>query len=152
MLVDVRGPGPRIGHRRRSRRGSPLRALSAARHVPFRRTGLTDIGALDEAIAAIRPASVASPGLRAGGNDRRHSIDETTAASWDAGIAVNLAGLGDDRQAGAALADERQAGHRAYCDSASRCQIYIAHESSSTHAMTTVICTGAGLPSIWRLV
>jgi NAD(P)-dependent dehydrogenase (short-subunit alcohol dehydrogenase family) len=66
--------------------------LASARHVPvFVAADLTDIDALDAAIAAVRarigPIAVL---LNNAANDRRHSIDETTSASWDAGIAVNL--------------------------------------------------------------
>jgi NAD(P)-dependent dehydrogenase (short-subunit alcohol dehydrogenase family) len=66
--------------------------LANARHVPvFVPADLIDIDALDAAIAAVRarigPIAVL---LNNAANDRRHSIDETTSASWDAGIAVNL--------------------------------------------------------------
>ena len=66
--------------------------LASARHVPvFVAADLTKIDALDAAIAAVRarigPIAVL---LNNAANDRRHSIDETTSASWDAGIAVNL--------------------------------------------------------------
>jgi len=66
--------------------------LGSARHVPvFVAADLTDIDALDAAIAAVRarigPIAVL---LNNAANDQRHSIDETTSASWDAGIAVNL--------------------------------------------------------------
>ena len=66
--------------------------LGGARHVPvFVAADLTDIDALDAAIAAVRarigPIAVL---LNNAANDQRHSIDATTSASWDAGIAVNL--------------------------------------------------------------
>jgi NAD(P)-dependent dehydrogenase (short-subunit alcohol dehydrogenase family) len=66
--------------------------LAAARHVPaFVAADVTDIDALDAAIAAVRarigPIAVV---LNNAANDRRHSIEETTSASWDDGIAVNL--------------------------------------------------------------
>ena len=66
--------------------------LGGARHAPaFVAADLTDIEALDRAIAAVRertgPIAVL---LNNAANDRRHSIEETTSASWDAGIAVNL--------------------------------------------------------------
>src|SRR4051812_7221650 len=66
--------------------------LAAARHVPvFEAADVTDIDALDAAIAAVRtrigPIHVL---VNNAANDRRHSIDETTSASWDAAIAVNL--------------------------------------------------------------
>jgi NAD(P)-dependent dehydrogenase (short-subunit alcohol dehydrogenase family) len=66
--------------------------LAGAPHAPaFAAADLTDITALDRAIDALRlrigPITVL---LNNAANDRRHSIDETTPASWDAGIAVNL--------------------------------------------------------------
>jgi len=66
--------------------------LAGARHAPvFVAADVTDIDALDAAIAAVRarigPIAVV---LNNAANDRRHSIDETTSESWDAGIAVNL--------------------------------------------------------------
>jgi NAD(P)-dependent dehydrogenase (short-subunit alcohol dehydrogenase family) len=66
--------------------------LGGARHVPvFVAADLTDIDALDAAIAAVRarigPIAVL---LNNAANDRRHAIDDTTSESWDAGIAVNL--------------------------------------------------------------
>jgi NAD(P)-dependent dehydrogenase (short-subunit alcohol dehydrogenase family) len=65
---------------------------SGARHTPvFVGADLTDITALDQAIATIRdrigPITVL---LNNAANDKRHQIDETTSESWDAGIAVNL--------------------------------------------------------------
>ena len=66
--------------------------LSGADPAPvFVAADLTDIDALDAAIDLIRghcgPVTVL---LNNAANDRRHAIDETTSASWDAGIAVNL--------------------------------------------------------------
>lgn len=66
--------------------------LADARHPPvFVAADLTDVAALDRAIAAIRqgigPIGVL---LNNAANDQRHQIDETTSDSWDAGIAVNL--------------------------------------------------------------
>ena len=66
--------------------------LKEARHAPaFVAADLTDIGALDRAIATLRarigPITVL---LNNAANDTRHQIDETTPESWDAGIAVNL--------------------------------------------------------------
>jgi len=66
--------------------------LAESRHAPvFVRADVTDIDALEHAIADIRtrigPIAVL---LNNAANDRRHSIDETTSASWDAGVAVNL--------------------------------------------------------------
>jgi D-xylose 1-dehydrogenase len=67
-------------------------AGAAARHAPvFEAADLTDIDALDKAIASLRarvgPFTVL---LNNAANDRRHSIEDTTSASWDASIAVNL--------------------------------------------------------------
>ncbi|VTU15616.1 3-alpha-(or 20-beta)-hydroxysteroid dehydrogenase [Variovorax sp. SRS16] len=67
-------------------------ALAGSRHAPlFVETNLTDIPALEGAIDTVRkrfgPLLVL---LNNAANDRRHSIDETTAQAWDAGIAVNL--------------------------------------------------------------
>ena len=67
-------------------------SLAGARHAPaFVAADLTDIAALDRAIDALRrrigPVAVL---LNNAANDQRHSIDETTSQSWDAGIAVNL--------------------------------------------------------------
>ena len=66
--------------------------LAGSRHAPvFVRADVTDIDALERAIADIRarvgPIAVL---LNNAANDRRHSIEETTSASWDAGVAVNL--------------------------------------------------------------
>jgi len=66
--------------------------LKDARPAPvFAAADLTDIAALDRAIDALRqrtgPFTVL---LNNAANDQRHSIAETTSASWDAGIAVNL--------------------------------------------------------------
>jgi len=66
--------------------------LSGADPAPvFVEADLTDIDALDAAIDLVRgrcgPVTVL---LNNAANDRRHAIDETTSASWDAGIAVNL--------------------------------------------------------------
>jgi NAD(P)-dependent dehydrogenase (short-subunit alcohol dehydrogenase family) len=57
----------------------------------FVRADITDTPALEQAIATVRerfgPITVL---LNNAANDQRHKIDETTPASWDAGIAVNL--------------------------------------------------------------
>lgn len=68
------------------------RSLADARHPPrFVCADLTDIGALEAAIDAVRevigPITVL---LNNAANDQRHSIEETTPAQWDAGIAVNI--------------------------------------------------------------
>jgi NAD(P)-dependent dehydrogenase (short-subunit alcohol dehydrogenase family) len=66
--------------------------LAGARHTPvFVAADLTDVDALDHAIDAVRDriGPIAAL-LNNAANDKRHTIDETTSASWDAGIAVNL--------------------------------------------------------------
>ena len=76
-----------------ARSGEALAArLGGARHAPvFAAADLTDIAALDRAIDTLRqhigPITVL---LNNAANDQRHSIDDTTSESWDAGIAVNL--------------------------------------------------------------
>jgi NAD(P)-dependent dehydrogenase (short-subunit alcohol dehydrogenase family) len=66
-------------------------APSAATAPLFVGADLTDIAALTAAIDAVRqrfgPITVL---LNNAANDQRHTIDATTPASWDAGIAVNL--------------------------------------------------------------
>ncbi|RZL64653.1 MAG: SDR family oxidoreductase [Variovorax sp.] len=67
-------------------------ALADARHAPlFVHADLTDIPALEAAIDEVRerhgPIAVL---LNNAASDQRHSIAETTPASWDAGISVNL--------------------------------------------------------------
>jgi len=68
------------------------RLAGASSHAPvFAAADLTDIAALDRAIAAIRERNGPITALlNNAANDKRHLIDETTSASWDAGIAVNL--------------------------------------------------------------
>jgi NAD(P)-dependent dehydrogenase (short-subunit alcohol dehydrogenase family) len=73
--------------------GAALAAsLASARHAPvFVAADLTDIAALDGAIAAVRgQIGPITALLNNAANDQRHHIDSTTPASWDAGIAVNL--------------------------------------------------------------
>lgn len=68
------------------------RLADGARHAPvFVRADLADIDGLDAAIEQVR-AQIGRIAvlLNNAANDRRHSIEETTAQSWDAGIAVNL--------------------------------------------------------------
>lgn len=75
----------------------PARALVARlgtgrRHAPvFAEADLTDVDALARAIGQLRaqigPIAVL---LNNAANDQRHSIEATTSASWDAGIAINL--------------------------------------------------------------
>jgi NAD(P)-dependent dehydrogenase (short-subunit alcohol dehydrogenase family) len=67
-------------------------AGAGARHAPvFVEADLTDTAALESAIDHLRgrvgPFTVL---LNNAANDQRHTIDETTPASWDAGVAVNL--------------------------------------------------------------
>ena len=66
--------------------------LAGGRTAPvFVEVDLTDTEALRAAIARVRerlgPIAVL---LNNAANDARHSIEETTPASWDAGVAVNL--------------------------------------------------------------
>jgi NAD(P)-dependent dehydrogenase (short-subunit alcohol dehydrogenase family) len=85
-------------------------ALSGTDTPPkFITADLTDIVALNAAIEQARqhfsPITVL---LNNAANDRRHSIDETTPESWDAGIAVNL--KHQFFAAKAVVADMQQAG------------------------------------------
>ena len=85
-------------------------ALSGTDTPPkFITADLTDIVALNAAIEQARqhfsPITVL---LNNAANDRRHSIDETTPESWDAGIAVNL--KHQFFAAKAVVADMKQAG------------------------------------------
>jgi NAD(P)-dependent dehydrogenase (short-subunit alcohol dehydrogenase family) len=66
--------------------------LGGKRHAPvFVPADLTDIPALERAIDAIRDRIGPIVALlNNAANDKRHSIDDTTSESWDAGIAVNL--------------------------------------------------------------
>jgi NAD(P)-dependent dehydrogenase (short-subunit alcohol dehydrogenase family) len=68
------------------------RALQGSRCPPlFVHADITDIPALERAIDQVRdtlgPVRVL---LNNAANDKRHRIEDTTVASWDAGIAVNL--------------------------------------------------------------
>ncbi len=68
------------------------RLAPAARHAPlFAPADLTQVDALERAIASLRDR-IGPIGalLNNAANDQRHSIESTTSASWDAGIAVNL--------------------------------------------------------------
>ncbi|CAN5868201.1 SDR family oxidoreductase [soil metagenome] len=66
--------------------------LSGASAPPlFLPADLTDIAALDAAIATIRARfGPITALLNNAANDQRHDIDATTPESWDAGVAVNL--------------------------------------------------------------
>jgi len=66
--------------------------LAGAKHPPlFAAADLTDIAALDAAIAAVRARVGAITVLiNNAANDQRHAIDTVTSASWDATVAVNL--------------------------------------------------------------
>jgi len=71
---------------------SLLERLTNVRHRPvFIRCDITDVEALQAAIATISqklgPISVL---LNNAANDKRHAVEATTSASWDAGIAINL--------------------------------------------------------------
>jgi len=73
--------------------GATLAArLAGGAHVPlFLPADITDIAALEASIAQVRerlgPVRVL---LNNAANDRRHRIEETTPAAWDASVAVNL--------------------------------------------------------------
>jgi len=57
----------------------------------FAAADLTDIAALDRAFDTIRERTGPIAALlNNAANDRRHAVEDTTSASWDAGIAVNL--------------------------------------------------------------
>ena len=69
-----------------------LSAVAGLRHVPaFAAADLTDTDALPAVIDRLRgsigPVAVL---VNNAANDQRHRIEQTTPASWDAGIAVNL--------------------------------------------------------------
>jgi NAD(P)-dependent dehydrogenase (short-subunit alcohol dehydrogenase family) len=68
------------------------RELAGSRHAPqFVEADLTDIPALERAIAAVRERFGPIGALmNNAANDQRHRIEDTTPQSWDAGIAVNL--------------------------------------------------------------
>ncbi|GAB3765255.1 SDR family oxidoreductase [Ramlibacter monticola] len=68
------------------------RELEGSRHAPlFVEADLTDIAALEQAIAAVRerfgPVTVL---LNNAANDQRHKIEDTTPDYWDKAVAVNL--------------------------------------------------------------
>jgi D-xylose 1-dehydrogenase len=68
------------------------RELAASRHAPlFVEADLTDIAALERAIATVRerygPITVL---LNNAANDQRHQIEDTTPEYWDKTLAVNL--------------------------------------------------------------
>jgi D-xylose 1-dehydrogenase len=67
-------------------------SLRDARHAPvFVAADLTDVDALDRAIGQIRSqVGPIAALINNAANDQRHRIEDTTPASWDAGIAVNL--------------------------------------------------------------
>jgi NAD(P)-dependent dehydrogenase (short-subunit alcohol dehydrogenase family) len=76
---------------------APAQALVArlagnARHAPvFAEADLTDIDALTRAIGQLRAQiGPVVALLNNAANDQRHSVEETTSASWDAGVAINL--------------------------------------------------------------
>ena len=69
-----------------------VRELGSSRRAPlFVEADLTDIAALERAIAAVRerfgPITVL---LNNAANDQRHKIEDTTPAYWDQAVAVNL--------------------------------------------------------------
>jgi D-xylose 1-dehydrogenase len=68
------------------------RALAGSRHAPmFVEADLTDITALERAFDAVRDRFGPIRALmNNAANDKRHQVDDVTAASWDAAVAVNL--------------------------------------------------------------
>jgi len=69
-----------------------IERLGHARHRPaFIHCDISDVDALQDAIAVVRhqfgPIGVL---LNNAANDKRHTVEATTSASWDAGIAINL--------------------------------------------------------------
>jgi NAD(P)-dependent dehydrogenase (short-subunit alcohol dehydrogenase family) len=69
-----------------------VQKLAGAAHAPaYVRADLTDVAALQGAIAQVRDRFGPIRALmNNAANDKRHAIADTTPASWDAGIAVNL--------------------------------------------------------------
>ena len=69
-----------------------LARIAAPVHAPlFLHCDLTDIPALEEAIAQVQQRCGAVRALlNNAANDQRHTIEATTPAMWDAGMAVNL--------------------------------------------------------------
>ena len=94
LVEEFMAQGARVGFIDRDRpAGEALAArLSRAdRPIWFVEADLSDIAALDRAIDALRHRIGAiTVLLNNAANDQRHAIADTTPASWDAGIAVNL--------------------------------------------------------------
>ena len=91
-FIDIdRSAGEALAAVLASTASAPVPAPSAASAPLFVHADLTDIDALRGAINAVRaqfgPITVL---LNNAADDRRHTFDATTPASWDAGIAVNL--------------------------------------------------------------
>jgi D-xylose 1-dehydrogenase len=94
LVEEFCGQGARVGFidiDRDSAEGVVAK-LAGARHAPFFvAADITDIAALDAAIASVRaqvgPITVL---INNAANDVRHGIDTVTSASWDASVAVNL--------------------------------------------------------------
>src|SRR5690606_37960354 len=84
--------------------------LAGSRHAPrFFAADLTDIAALEAAVAGVRDAFGPIQALmNNAANDTRHSIEATSPEAWDAGIAVNL--RHQFFAARAVMADMKQAG------------------------------------------
>jgi len=81
-FIDIDLPGAR----------ALIARLADARHVPaFAHADLTEISQLEAAIDTLR-ASIGTITVLVNNaaNDQRHTVEDTTSQSWDAGIAVNL--------------------------------------------------------------
>jgi NAD(P)-dependent dehydrogenase (short-subunit alcohol dehydrogenase family) len=94
LVAEFAAQGARVGFIDIAREaGEALaRELADSRNAPlFVAADLTDIAQVEGAIAAVRerfgPIRVL---LNNAANDQRHTIEDTTPESWDAGIAVNL--------------------------------------------------------------
>jgi len=94
LVEEFATQGARVGFIDIDRGGADavMAKLAGARHPPFfAAADVTDIAALDAAIAAIRSRIGAVTVLiNNAANDVRHAIDSVTPESWDASVAVNL--------------------------------------------------------------
>jgi NAD(P)-dependent dehydrogenase (short-subunit alcohol dehydrogenase family) len=94
LVEEFSGQDARVGFIDIDRAGAEgvVAKLAGARHAPFFvAADITDIAALDGAIASVRarvgPITVL---VNNAANDVRHGIDTVTSESWDASVAVNL--------------------------------------------------------------
>jgi NAD(P)-dependent dehydrogenase (short-subunit alcohol dehydrogenase family) len=94
LVAEFAAQGARVGFLDIAREaGEALaRDLAGSRHAPlFVAADLTDIAQVEGAIAAVRERFGPIRALmNNAANDQRHTIEDTTPESWDAGIAVNL--------------------------------------------------------------